>query len=213
MDMGYRKNPLATDEYFHIYNRGVEKRLITIDNHDRERWIKTMFYYRFANASSQFAVVNLQNFAGERPLVELVAYCLMPNHFHLLAKQIQEGGISLWVRKMTVSYSRYFNTRHNRVGPLFQGPYKNRRIASTEDLLHISRYIHLNPFVARLTENPAKYQWSSFNAYLEPRAKNGLQQQILLQQFSSPILYERFVTDFADYARSYHELQHLFLDG
>ena len=210
--MGYRKNPLTTGEYFHIYNRGVEKRQIAVDDHDRTRWIQTMLYYRFADTKSQFSLADIESFSGQKPLVDVISYCLIPNHFHLLAKQVLDNGITEWLRKTTVSYCRYFNTRHNRVGSLFQGPYKSRRIATTEDLLHVSRYIHLNPFVARIAEDPTTYRWSSFPAYLQPDKNPDLAQRIILDQFTSPEEYIKFVTDFADYARSLHDLQYLFID-
>lgn len=208
--MGYREDPPTTGEFFHIYNRGVEKRPITADDHDRKRWIETMLYYRFSDTENQFSLADLASFVGEQPQVEVVCYCLMPNHFHIVARQVVDGGISEWLRKLTVSYSRYFNTRHDRVGPLFQGPYKCRRITSTEDLLHVCRYVHLNPYVAKLIDDLILYPWSSFPDFIRsPDDARGL----TLNQFTTPEEYQQFVTDFADYARSLHELQHLLIDA
>ncbi len=132
----------------------------------------------------------------------------MPNHFHLLLKQVQDSGISQFIGKLSNSYTRYFNTLNKRVGPLFQGRFKAVRVKTDEQLLHLSRYIHLNPYVANLVKDPSFYQWSSYNEYLD--IKNGIcNKDIVLGLFKDSSEYATFVTDHSEYARQLEIIKHL----
>lgn len=90
----------------------------------------------------------------------------MPNHFHLLLQQIRDGGITEFISKLTNSYTRYFNIRNKRIGPLFQGEFKAVHVETDEQLIHLSRYIHLNPIVSYITKKLESYQWFSYLEYL-----------------------------------------------
>ena len=172
--------PYVENGYYHIYNRGVEKRIIFQDKQD----YKVFLYYLKIYLSPPEPLDSPLNqkketFTGfikpprDRPLnnlyqeVDLLAYCLMPNHFHLLIKQKPANGIEKFMRSLATKYVQYFNKRHKRIGPLFQGPYKAVLIENDEQLLHLSRYIHLNPIkdIQNQKENPLNVQRILLNSY------------------------------------------------
>jgi len=141
-----RKINFSEGEYYHIYNRGVEKRQIFSDDKDRERFQSLLYLcnsrepvvYRLIQGSTLYE----QN-VGKK-IVAIGAYILMPNHFHLLVKEIAEDGITDFMRKITTAYSMYFNKKYERVGPLLQGTFKAEHITRDEHLKYLFAYIHLN---------------------------------------------------------------------
>src|SRR3989338_7919325 len=139
----------APGEFYHIYNRGTDKRIIFMSRSDRDRFLVLLY---LANQSGPVDLKlqgsTLLEITEERtgdPLVEIVAYCLMPNHFHLLIREVEEGGISKFMQKVTTGYTMYFNKRHDRSGSLFQGRFKATHIADDRYLRYLISYIHLNP--------------------------------------------------------------------
>lgn len=152
-----QKNTVKTfteNGIYHAYNRGVEKRDIFIDEQDYAVFLHLLKYYLSPlEVKNVHPLLEFQNFSIVRPHplaniekeVELIAFCLMPNHFHLLLKQISIDGMTKLLRRILTTYSMYFNKRYKRVGHLFQGPYKAVLVQNDSYLLHLSRYIHLNP--------------------------------------------------------------------
>lgn len=137
----------APGEYYHIYNRGVEKRDIFKEKADYERFLRLLYV---ANGTEPYVFrdiekLPLNKIQRGKPLVALGAYCLMPNHFHLLVKEIGDGGLSEFMEKLGTGYALYFNKKENRVGPLFQGTFKARHARRDEYLKYLFSYIHLNP--------------------------------------------------------------------
>ena len=128
----------SENEFYHLYNRGVDKRIIFIDEDDYKRFTNLLFV---ANSDTS---VHLSNFQGlsllEIPrgssIVDIGAWCLMPNHFHLLVKEKQSGGISLFMKKLLTGYSMYFNTKYERKGTLFDRPFKGKHLNSDVYLRH-----------------------------------------------------------------------------
>jgi putative transposase len=144
-----RKVKFAPGEYYHIYNRGVDKRDIFIDKTDYDRFIFLLFHANGLNpVHTQQIKKNNQGFTlniqGET-LIEIGAYCLMPNHFHLLVKEKSDGGISIFMSKLSTAYTMYFNKRYQRSGALFQGVFKSEHADRDEYLKYLFSYIHLNP--------------------------------------------------------------------
>lgn len=144
---GMQRNVIfAEDEYYHLYNRGVEKRKIFLDERDYQRFIKLLYV---ANNEASFVYRDIERKSlsdiPRTPLVALGAYVLMPNHFHLLVKEIKEGGISMFMEKLLTGYASYFNKRHKRVGALFQGTFQAEHLDTDRYLKYIYSYIHLNP--------------------------------------------------------------------
>lgn len=172
----------APNAYYHLYNRGVEKRTIFIDEQDRAvflSYLKTYllpkdedaFHAVLANPKSTskgkdtaLKALRLNNF---NDTLTLLAYCLMPNHFHFLVKQTEATTIDSFMQSFCTRYSLYFNRKYRRVGGLFQGKYKAVRVTTDEQLLHLSRYIHRNPTkLASQGSTLQSYTHSSYPQYL-----------------------------------------------
>lgn len=211
--MPYRTTPLINDQIYHIFNRGVEKRNIYTDRREYLRFQEIIKYYQQTDPQVKFSQADSEQKENlsDKKLVEVIAYCLMPNHFHLLLKQINDNGVSIFIRRLIDSYTRYFNTKNERVGPLLQGPFKAVRIESDEQLIHVTRYIHLNPLVGYLVKDLRDYEWSSYLCYLELN-NNKLCQRETVEKLISLKNYERFVLDHADYAKHLERIKHLALD-
>lgn len=139
----------------------------------------------------------------------------MPNHFHCLVQQRTEGGISQFMQRFLNSYTRYFNTRHGRVGPLLAGQFRAVRVVTDEQLLHVSRYIHLNPYVAGLTPDPFTYRWSSIRSYgpAEESSNTVRLETGLIRSMISGKEYEQFIWDHAGYARDLDRIKHLLMEN
>jgi putative transposase len=145
--MPVRSQILSIDEYYHIYSRGVDKRAIFLEEEDYRRFIKLLF---LCNGSVPVEYRNFKSKSlteidtGEK-LVAIGAYCLMPNHYHLLIKEIHQNGIVKFMSKLLTAYSSYFNKKYDRSGALFGSEFKSEHLDSDEYLKYIFSYIHLNP--------------------------------------------------------------------
>jgi putative transposase len=207
--MPYRKTKAYTDEVYHVYNRGVAKQNVFFRPGDYIRFERILNYYKaqfpplsyskfleLKNEAQQEVVMDLES--GSK-LVGILAYCLMPNHYHLIIKQLVADGITTFVRRSANSYTKYINTRIERVGPLFQGPYKLKHVTSDEQLIHLSKYIHINPIEARITtsSNLIQYQHSSFPQYCKQKYSGMLpvSTKDILAHFKSATEYRYFVLD------------------
>ncbi len=195
--------------YYHIFNRGVEQRDIFLQTGDYERFLGVLKYYR-KHRSIRYSLWNPSDDKELGPNKLEILCCLMPNHFHLLLKQKEENGISNVLRLLQDSYTRYFNIKYHRIGPLLQGAFKAVHISSDEQLLHVSRYIHLNPFVANLVSDPSDYKWSSYQLY--GQANEITSSQDILSFFKSTQAYREFINDHANYAKSLAAIKHEILD-
>ncbi len=147
--MGMRPVQLVEGEFYHVYNRGTDKRTLFRDDTDRQRFMKLLY---ISNTTEHINVRNLlrknnEPYTFERgaPLVSIGAYCLMPNHFHLLLTPIVKDGVSLFMKKLCTGYSMYFNKRYNRTGTLLEGPFKAKWVDNDIYLKYLYAYIHLNP--------------------------------------------------------------------
>lgn len=221
-----RKTPLINNEVYHILNRGISFQPTFSNKREYQRAVQTIFYYqniqpplkysRFLSLSNEKRFEILKRLKKQRKfLVEVIAYCLMTNHFHLLLRQVEDSGISKFVSNFTNSHTRYSNTRNERKGPLFQGKFRAVRIESDEQLLHVSRYIHLNPYssyVIRSLKELEDYPYSSFPEYIG-KSKNKLcDKDVVLDQFDNSESYKKFVFDQADYQRKLEIIKHLLLE-
>ena len=215
---------LIKNEIYHIYNRGVAKQPIFLDKRDYEKFILTITYYRYAKlplklsrflqlAHKERDIIMAKLNNDNKKLVEVLCYTLMPNHFHLIVKQLEDDGISKYMRLILNSWTHHFNKRHVRVGSLFQGVFKAVRIEDDEQLIHLSRYIHINPVVSYLVkENDLLfYPWSSINDY---QKGNSVLVEIstILGHFSSFEKYKKFLFDQIDYAKEINRIKHLRLE-
>ncbi len=206
----------STGNIYHLYNRGVEKRKIFLDQEDYFRFIHDLFefndeepvpfnlsYYLGSRGSSQSEEVGLPKIKPRiereprKLLVELMAFCLMPNHFHLMVRQLKDDGVSEFMKKLGGGYTNYFNLKNHRDGALMQGKYKFVLIKNEEHFIHLPYYIHLNPldiaapeWRSRKLENYHKameflehYRWSSFLDYIGKRNFPSVTQREFLNEF------------------------------
>jgi putative transposase len=142
-----RKIVFAPGEYYHIYNRGVEKRDVFMNDEDHKRF-QRLLYLTNGEKPIIYRIVQGETLYDEnvgKKISAVGAYVLMPNHFHLLLKETKEGGITEFLRKLTTGYTMYFNKKYERVGPLFQGAFKAEHVDNDEYLKYLFSYIHLNP--------------------------------------------------------------------
>lgn len=202
--------------YYHIFNRGVEKRIIFLDEQDYKMFIYYLFIYLTPLEKVLTTLPNLpirlynKNLNSE---VKLVTYCLMPNHFHLLLLQNTADGISKLIKQVTNGYTLYFNNKYERVGGLVQGRFKAIEVETDEQLMHLSRYIHLNPLIAGLTNNLLQYPWSNYSNFINPTQKNELffDTKPITTLFSSSKHYQEFVEDQVEYAKELDKIKHMVL--
>ncbi len=177
--------------YYHIYNRGHNKQTIFHDVKDYRRYLKRLGEYL------------------KKHKVTLLAFCLMPNHIHLLLRQDDDELIDKFIHRLHTAYTMYFNKKYEKVGAVFQGRFKAKLIETDEYLLHVSRYIHINPIelLDAQAQGPAlsleleKYPWSSYEVYLNPRSKLLCNPTIILNYFSNSPLrgkttYRSFVEEY-----------------
>ncbi len=189
-----RKMPFAEGEFYHVYNRGVEKRIIFLTDGDYARMELLLYLCNSKTAVNirayrerGFSYESLWSLDIDKPLVDIGAWCLMQNHFHLLVHESRAGGISQFMLKLTTAYSMYFNAKNERVGSLMQGPFKAEHVSSDRHLQYLFSYIHLNPVkrisgedqwkekgikdMKRVRNFLNEYQHSSLSDYMKPRAR------------------------------------------
>lgn len=216
---------LANNEIYHVFNRSIEQRPVFINKREYRHSVLTLNFYRFKNPPLRLSKALLldlqakQDFfnrlkqEGKR-LVEIITYCFMPNHFHFLLKQKSDNGTTKFMSNFTNSYTRYFNTKNKRIGPLFQGIFKAVRIENDDQLIHVSRYIHLNPVVSFLVKENFLdlYPWSSLPEFLGNQEEEICDKEIILDFFASKEQYRKFIHDQIDYAKKLEEIKHLLLE-
>ncbi len=194
--------------YYHLYNRGINKRIIFKDDKDYKAFLSYLKFYLttidLRGLSSQVKVPpsrKLKNYQGE---IELLAYCLMPNHFHLMVRQNSDYGISHFMSSLITKYVRYFNTRYKRIGPLFQGRYKAVQIFDEYQFSYLTKYIHRNPInLSTYEDSPRRsnlvdYKYSSYGNYLHLFEQEWVSTQDVLSYFSKTnhkLSYQSFVEE------------------
>ena len=206
---------ISEGEYYHVFNRGVNKQVIFHDFGDYTRFLFLILHLQFSGRiehlsrvvkefarsfgqygqSGQHSVLATSNVEAQERNVELVAFSLMPNHFHLLLKQTAEGGISSYMHRVLNAYGKYHNTKHDKSGHVFQGPYKAVHVGDDVHLMHLSAYIHRNPRELNewLTKED-RYPWSSYQDYVRnSRWGNLLIDKVIMERFESKDEYEKFV--------------------
>jgi putative transposase len=167
---------ISAGPYFHIYCRGNNKNNIFLSAHD---------YFRFEDRLREYS---------DLEKVEVLAFCLMRNHYHLLLHESDFGSIARLMQRLNLSYAKFFNAKYGSVGHLFQGPYGERAVESDGDLLNVSAYIHNNP--RDLGVDPRVYRWSSYSDYLSGLS-SWLKKDHILSFFPEPSkvsVYQEFVT-------------------
>jgi len=175
--MATRKVSFVVGEYYHLYTRGVEKRQIFLDGQDYNYFLYLM---HLCNTTKSIRIKGLEeNFERGETIIDVGAYCLMPNHFHILAKEKIEGGISKYILKLLTAYSIYFNLKYKRTGRLYESTFKSSHASTDQYLKYLYAYVHLNPAklidknwkdnrvksVAELWKFVSEYYYSSLQEY------------------------------------------------
>ena len=216
-----RKDPFITGEYYHIYNRGIDKRVIFKSKRDYDRFIMLL---HLANSNNSFRLDNILNKQHKtfseilvldkgEPLVSIGAWCLMPNHFHLLVRQEVDGGITKFMKKLGTGYSMFFNIKYQRTGALFGGLFKSKLIGIDDNYLrHLFGYIHINPLEIEFPEwedniNKPSVDMKKFlklyrySSYLDYICEDRIEKRILKQES----LQDYFIDtqSFEDFVESY----------
>ena len=220
--MGKRKIPLVTDCYYHIYSRSIAGYMIFNEPADFYRIMELFdlyhyidFNYRYSRFCELESVLqnqilkNVKALSGN--LVDIIAYCVMPTHIHLILRQDVDDGISKFMGKILNSYSRYFNIRHNRLGPLWESKFKDVLVETDDQLLHVTRYFHLNATSAGLVKKPEDWFYSSYGEYLET-TKDGFCQFRPLFDFTMA-QYREFVNDQKSYQRELSIIKKFLIDN
>lgn len=187
------------EAYYHVYNRGVDKGLIFRSDQDYKTFLSYFKLYLTLQGESLKVAPSrqLKNYVEE---IDLLCYCLIPNHFHLLIKQHSVHGMDHFLRSLCTKYVRYFNSRYKRIGPLFQGPYKAVRVENEYQFIYLSKYIHRNPLsLSPYKESPRslrKYPYFSYGNYMRRFHQAWVKPDEILSFFSqkfSQLSYEAFV--------------------
>jgi putative transposase len=185
------------DSYYHIYNRGVNKRVIFKDKQDYAVFVTLLRRYL---DKEHFKDRWGREYESLREEIELLAFCLMPNHFHLLIYQHDPQGITHLMHRVSSAYSIYFNKKHKRTGHLFQERFKASSIVQDNYLLHISRYIHLNP------PDYQNWEFSSLPYYTDKMHAGWINPKRILDLFEAGE-YKDFVSDYEDHKKLQDEIK------
>lgn len=224
--MTIRKVPIVVGEIYHVFNRSIARQPIFNSVTDYQRALDVFSFYSFFEPPLRFSHYarlpksQKTNFmdrliGSNQNQVEILAFCLMPNHVHFLIKEIREKGISTFMSNFQNSYAKYFNLKTNRSGSLFQTMFKAVRIETDEQLLHVARYIHLNPITAYILKNIEdlmNYPWSSFPVYTGKQTSYVLNTNTILGYFPSIDKFIEFTKDQIEYQRELDKIKHLILE-
>ena len=199
-----RSITIAQGEYYHIFNRGNHQQDIFHDDRDRARFLTGLLLHQYPAVIPQIGRV-VDHYVKHRvfdsslvlndPYVALVCFALMPNHFHCIVHEREEGGIARYMQRLLNGYTKYFNTKREKSGHLFQGPFQAVHIEDDDQLVYLSAYIHRNPRALQgWRDREHEYPWSSYQDYVgENRWGALLSPRIVLDQVGRGAPYRRFV--------------------
>ena len=199
--MAQRKTAFVVGEYYHLYNRGVDKRNIFSDENDVSRFFQSMNEFNVLEPIGSIYENRFHQLGSSTPksekLVNFIAYCLNPNHYHFILEQVAEKGVEKFMHRLGTGHTNYFNTKQHRSGSLFQGRFKSIHISNNEYLLHVSAYVNLNDHVHQLGSSTPKLvkSRSSWNEYVNigKSGKNDIcNKSIILEQFNNKNEYKEF---------------------
>ena len=222
--MSRRTTIFAPGEIYHIFNRSIARQPIFNSTRNNERALDLLSYYQRANPPLRYSHFNrltqdAQNLYKQKLTllpkhVSIFSFCLMPNHFHLLVKELLPNGIKTFMSNFQNGYAKYINLKENRSGSLFQAMFKAVLIETDEQFTHVGRYIHINPltsFILRNSEELYTYRWSSFADY-NSDANLFIDKNFMLEMFPSLKKFNEFTLDQVEYQRDLELIKHLTLE-
>jgi putative transposase len=221
-----RRDPFINDNLYHVMNKSIAGYEIFNSKDDFIRITQMLRFFSLKERYFKFSqLVGSVGFEkkgfeqtmaeiekNQKNLVEIIAYCIMPTHFHILVKQTEDGGVSNFVGCVSNSYARYFNNKYNRKGHLWSDKFKSVIVDSDEQLLHLTRYIHLNPVTAGIVEDPSDWKWSSYDEYAGLKSDcNHLCnfKDLINMSFED---YSEFVNDRKDYQRELAKIKKIAIE-
>ena len=216
----YQYNKFIKGSIFHVCNKSIANFGIYKDPKNISRFLKAIDYLN--NTKKNLSLTkylrsiknkkNQFNLLIPKPnqIVKIIAYCLMPDHYHLLIKLLKDNSLSKYISDLENSFSRYFNIKFKRKGPIWQSRFRSVEITTDEQLLHVSRYIHLNPTTAELVKKPEDWRFSSYREYINN--KKILKEIMTEITINNPSRYEKFCEDQIDYQRKLKKIKKLILD-
>lgn len=212
----------SKEEYYHIYNRGVDKRSIFDDPQDLLRFLQTMHEFNTLEAEGGIYIKSFKEKKKLRSsaskLVRFVTYCLNQNHYHFILQPLVDNGIQKFMHRLSTGYTKFYNEKYKRSGVLFQGKYKAKHISSNNYLLHLSVYINLNNRVHENLNEPwlEDFKFSSFKEYKYSEIKGFCDTSLILEQFKSRDEYckyaETVLEDIVKRKKQEKILQELIID-
>jgi REP element-mobilizing transposase RayT len=195
------REPFAQGEFYHVYNHGVDDRNIFVDEFDSTRFLESLVYFNTEESLGGIYLgilpdaPKLSEKKSQKKLVNIISYCLNPNHFHLLLEQVSEKGISEFMQRVGGGYTKYYNNKNKRKGSLFRGTFKSSFVNSNEYLLYLSAYINLNFRVHKLSEDLLSVVRSSMDEYVGGGEIQICKKDIILGQFKNSKEYEDYAED------------------
>ncbi|HBU69442.1 MAG TPA: hypothetical protein DEE98_03555 [Elusimicrobia bacterium] len=217
-----KREALVNESVYHVFSRSIAGYRVLNNEDEYQRLKDVIRYYKKEKPEVRFArylklsqedKLSIDNkHQGREHIVEIISYCFMPTHLHLILRQKKENGISKYVGNILNSYTKYFNTKHGRKGPLWEDRFKSIRVENDEYLLHLTRYIHLNPTTAALVERPEEWLASSYKEFL---GSTDISDPIC--RFDDlieikPKEYKVFVEDRIGYQQELHKIKTLLLE-
>lgn len=218
-----RKINFGNGEYYHVFNRGVDKRVIFSEQNELKRFFQSMMEFNTIEPigsiyENSFRKNKLGNrVSKQEKLVNFICYCLNPNHYHFVLEQLVDKGIEKFMHRLGVGYTKYFNQKYDRSGVLFQGAFKAIHINIDEYLLHLSAYINLNNKVHQLGNSVSKLGVfkSSWDEYIGNKNENEndfCEKDIILNQFKDALGYKKFAENSLKDIRERKDIKRLLLE-
>ncbi len=209
----------VTGEIYHVFTKSIAGfRIFSLDE-EFLRFKALLLYYNHKELPMKFSKfkrlqesldIGLKEMNEHDKIVDIVAYCIMPTHIHLVMKQLADNAISIFMNNILNSYTRYFNIKHQRKGPLWEGRFKKVRVESDEQLLHLTRYVHLNPVTSQLVDLPEEWIMSSYLEYVD-KIKYPISCIENIIEIT-PRQYKEFVEDRIGYQRELKMISDIILD-
>ena len=210
--MPSRSDVLYNGGIYHVFDKTIENINIFAEDKIAYEFINTFLYYRSLKSNYRLSYFKKldersKSFKWDKIMakkyfkVDILAFCLMPNHYHFLLKQLQENGIKTFMANIINSITRFYNILNNRKGPIFLTQFKSNEIKSIEQLVYVSRYIHTNPYAGSLVDKDGifTYHFSSINAYMKNQNKNNINIDMVLNFFNNnKKKYKNFILKNAD---------------
>ncbi len=213
-----RKENFKSQTIFHVFNKSISNFDIFTEENNSLRFIECLDYYNNLYPKEKYSIVKEKNIykyqnillRNKNSLVNFISFCIMPDHYHLLIKILDGSMFSKYLGDIENSYCRYFNLKHNRKGPLWQSRFKAVKIKNEEQLLHISRYIHLNPVTAGLVGRPEEWLTSSYRDIITNKFfLNKIIGEISIRNSS---VYKKFVENNINYQKKLKKIKKLILE-